>query len=59
MFGFLAQPAIQLLVLAVEGSADDEASHLWGSGADFIQFGVPEEPACRVVIDVAISSQDL
>ena len=39
--------------------ADQHAANLAGAGPDLIQFGIAEQPAGCVVIDIAIPSQNL
>jgi hypothetical protein len=46
-------------VLAVEGPADDETSHFRRSGTDFVELGVTQEAAGRVVVDVTVAAQNL
>ena len=48
-----------LLELCVDGSADDQPSNLGRSGADLVQLGVAQKPTRRVVVDVAVATENL
>src|SRR5687768_13755011 len=40
-------------------AADQHAADLAGAGADFVELGVAQEPAGRIVVDVAVAAQKL
>src|SRR5712692_936382 len=40
-------------------AADQHAADLAGAGADLVKFGVAQEAAGRVVVDVAVAAEDL
>ena len=40
-------------------STHQHASNLGGARTDFIEFGVPEQPARRVIIDISVAAQQL
>src|SRR5207302_4565170 len=40
-------------------AADQHAADFRGAGADLVELGVAQQPAGRVVVDVAITAEDL
>eukprot|EP00123_Amoebidium_parasiticum_P000743 comp11632_c0_seq1/m.6138 comp11632_c0_seq1/g.6138 ORF comp11632_c0_seq1/g.6138 comp11632_c0_seq1/m.6138 type:complete len:307 (+) comp11632_c0_seq1:463-1383(+) len=49
----------QLLKLAVDGAANQQPSDLAGAGTNLIQFGIAQNAASRVVVDVTVAAKDL
>ncbi len=40
-------------------AADQHAAYLRGAGADFVQFGVAQQPPGRIIVDVAVAPEQL